>query len=979
MLARVKFPKLFPCIRFFGISIALICSAYAQNPSLTLASGSTSKGGSVSLNLSFNAASSSTASLQWTLSYPTSAVTSLSVVAGSALTASGKSLGCNSGQGTLICIVAGMNSTAIGSGVVAVVTATTSASSSATLDSLSLTNAFGALRDGTNANITGSGGTITVASSAIVSGLQCTPSSLTSAASSTCTVSLSQAAPAGGAAVAVSDNNTSLTVPASVTVAAGAASANFQATAKTISASGSATITATYGGASANATVSLVPPATTASVSSLSCNPSSLGPNVTSTCTVTLSQAAPSGGASVVLSNSNSTLTVPASVIVAAAATSATFTVKTTTISSNSSAQITATYNSTSANTSVSLVAAVLVSSLSCSPSSLGPNASSTCTVTLSQAAPTGGASVALSNSNSTLTVPASVTVAAAATSATFTVKTTTIGSNSSATVTASYNGSSATATVNLVKSALVSSVSCNPTSLGPNSSASCTVTLSSAAPAGGANVALSDTSSRLSVPTSVTVSVNATSAQFTVHSTFFQRNQSDTITATYNSSSAKTTVSMVVSTGSKMVTANTAEGTRPSADSAEAASALSTLSCTPKVVAAGSQATCALSVTATATPGDVQIATSSQSVKAPVTVVPRANQARLTFQVSVDAGGPQQLVAINATQGGETVQETIQVDAASQPVITAPRDQAGKPGTPLSFTVTATDPSQQPVTISAPGLPAGAVFDSATCRFDWTPSTDQNGTSKVQFTATNQFGQSSSAQVNIDVTSGQPTLAATQDACSPGAIGSVKGSWLTAQGAAFSDPSGNAMELGGTKVQINGQKVPMLSATPSEVHFICPALPSGTPLQVAVETESGTSSSAMSMESTSPRIFTLGGGAPAQAVVSFSDTSDFAMARNFQVAAHPAQPGDEVLIWGTGLGNPANTGQISVTMGGVAAEVEAVMTMPGHAGVYAVQVRVPVATSFGDEVPVKLLVVGGDNKPVASNTATLAIEPAQQ
>ena len=100
-----------------------------------------------------------------------------------------------------------------------------------------------------------------------------------------------------------------------MTVAATATAATFNATTTTIGSNQSATITAAYNGTSANATVSLVAPVT---VSSLVCNPTSLGQNASSTCTVTLTQAAPTGGAAVTLTNTNATLTVPASVTVAA-------------------------------------------------------------------------------------------------------------------------------------------------------------------------------------------------------------------------------------------------------------------------------------------------------------------------------------------------------------------------------------------------------------------------------------------------------------------------------------------------------------------------------------------------------------------------------------------------------------------------------------------------------------------------------------
>jgi uncharacterized protein (TIGR03437 family) len=138
-----------------------------------------------------------------------------------------------------------------------------------------------------------------------------------------------------------------------------------------------------------------------------------------------------------------------------------------------------------------------------------------------------------------------------------------------------------------------------------------------------------------------------------------------------------------------------------------------------------------------------------------------------------------------------------------------------------------------------------------------------------------------------------------------------------------------------------------------------------------------------MMMQSASPRIFGLGasGGLgasrPSQGVVSFFGTTELAMARNSQASSHPAQPGDEILLWGTGFGS--SSGTVSVELGGVDAQVEAVQAVPGHAGVYIVQVRVPVPTVFGNDVPVQLQAVGPDGKQFNSNSVTMAIEPVLQ
>jgi uncharacterized protein (TIGR03437 family) len=69
------------------------------------------------------------------------------------------------------------------------------------------------------------------------------------------TVTLSAAAPTGGAVVALGSNSGTATVPASVTIPGGATSATFAITAGTVTSNQTATITASYGGVSAQASL----------------------------------------------------------------------------------------------------------------------------------------------------------------------------------------------------------------------------------------------------------------------------------------------------------------------------------------------------------------------------------------------------------------------------------------------------------------------------------------------------------------------------------------------------------------------------------------------------------------------------------------------------------------------------------------------------------------------------------------------------
>ncbi len=183
------------------------------------------------------------------------------------------------------------------------------------------------------------------------------PTSVTGGNSSTGTVTLNGAAPAGGATVALSSSNGAARVPSSVAVAAGATSATFTVSTSAVAAS-TTVISAAYGGVTRSASLTVAPaPPPPATLSSLTLNPTSvIGGLQTSTGTVTLSGAAPAGGATVALSSSNGAARVPSSVFGPAVATSATFTVNTSIVLLSTSAAISASYNGTTRTAGLSVL-----------------------------------------------------------------------------------------------------------------------------------------------------------------------------------------------------------------------------------------------------------------------------------------------------------------------------------------------------------------------------------------------------------------------------------------------------------------------------------------------------------------------------------------------------------------------------------------------------------------------------------------------
>jgi uncharacterized protein (TIGR03437 family) len=411
-------------------------------------------------------------------------------------------------------------------------------------------------------------------------------------------------------------------------------------------------------------------------------------------------------------------------------------------------------------------------------------------------------------------------------------------------------------------------------------------------------------------------------------------------------------------------------------------ADVLRALSCSPRTVSAGDRVICELHVAASPDSLHLRLESSSDLVKIPVAVSTRPNQPRLTFQAVVDAIAKKQGVTLTATLDGASVQDTILVTASSTPVLTVPDKQFAKFGIPLRFRVHGVDASELPVQLSA-DVPAGAVFNPLNGQFEWTPDISQAGKYQITITATNVAGQSSRAQVQVEVDSGRPVVVGSSAlACSPGAIGTLNGKWLVESEGRFSDASGSVLELGGTTLRINDQPVWLLAASRTRVNFLCPAVEPGELLSMTVETAAGISEPVKAvMRAASPEIFSLDGTGENQGVVSFADMNTMVSDRNYRVSAYPAQPGDEILIWGTGLGLPGEgRGEsVVVTLGGMAAEVLAVRPVPDHAGVYTIQAFVPATTVFGDAVPVKVQILMQDGKRFTSNSVTVVIEPVNQ
>ena len=187
-----------------------------------------------------------------------------------------------------------------------------------------------------------------------LTGFSVNPTSVPGGTSSTGTVTLGSAAPAGGVAVSLSSSLPgSASVPASVTVPAGSTTASFTVTTFPVD-NTTAQLTASLGGTTLFAALSITR-AATVTLSSVTLSPTSVVGGTSSTGTVRLSGAAPSGGAVVALSDNSAAATTPASVTVPAGSSSRTFTVATSAVPSPTTVTVSGSYAGSSAGATLTV------------------------------------------------------------------------------------------------------------------------------------------------------------------------------------------------------------------------------------------------------------------------------------------------------------------------------------------------------------------------------------------------------------------------------------------------------------------------------------------------------------------------------------------------------------------------------------------------------------------------------------------------
>ncbi len=859
-----------------GALLALAVNGLGQS-SLSLSATQTNTAGIASKDIVFSRpANASVGGMQWTLFYPATQISGVSVTPSAALTAMGKTLTCVDTGGSYTCIAAGPGANSIPNGVIGTLHATPNGTSQST--SIGVSNAMLVANDGTGASVAASGAALNLPSLTLT-GLTCNSSMLMSGGTIQCSVNFNFPIPAGGLTLQVSSSSAQLNIPSTIAVPAGATSQSFSISAGTIGANGVATITTTAAGSSKTVTLALN---SVAAISGLQCTPAVLMPGTQSQCTVTLTKAAASSGVTVALASSSSALTVPASVAVAAGATTASFKASAGTYTSAQTVSVSATTAGMTKVTPVSL-AMLNISSVSCVAAYLSANRSTQCTVTMT--APVSGAStITLASGASVITVPPSVTISAGSNSAVFTAQVGTFSTSQVVAIRAAYGVSVATTNISISSYPNVSSISCTSQTVSPNSSGTCTVALS--APAANSTVRFTSTAG-LTFPATISVPTGAMSANvnFTVgalptqpllltatlgasmvnypftlaaptqnitincaphssaghgcHIGISQPAPAGGMTLTVQSSSKRVQVPASVhieanATGADFTAAHitspddetvslhaTAANATPASTSVLVQGVRpASMSCSPRVVAPGKNAVCVVQLNASDVPDAMvlEVSASGSQMNVPATLATRGGQRAIRFEARAAESAADGDVTVTAHYGSHTVEQSISI-VADQPLrMTAPDSISGTPNSVIEFAVTATNSQNLPAVVLASDLPRGAAFDMATSTFRWIASQDMTGEHAAVFTARDGAGHEISKKVTMHIDSGKPVIESLRNAASEAVTTACSAGSVTAIQGRFLVAANNAVEdRSGQSNQLGGTKV-LVNGAPAAV-----------------------------------------------------------------------------------------------------------------------------------------------------------------
>lgn len=457
----------------------------------------------------------------------------------------------------------------------------------------------------------------------------------------TTSVTLSGAAPSGGATVALTSSNSSLaSVPASVSVGAGTlTSPSFTITAGSVSGITTVTLSATLNGLTTNGTLTIRP----SSAGILLPQSSVIGGTILAGVTVALDQATPTA-ISVRLTSDNAAAALPPFASIAAGASfSPPFLVSTAVVSSTTVANLSSTVNGIKKTVALTVNPAT-VSAINLSASSVVGGGTVKATVKLNGKAPAGGDAITLTYSNpSLISAAASATVPAGGLSSnTVSIFNFGVAADTTLKVTAKLGTASVSASY-LIKAATPLSLVTAASSVAGGSQVGITLNLTGQAPPNGLSVAV--TSSNTTVAESTTITV-------------FNENISGTGIVNTNSVAASTSVTLKA----------TVAGVSKSTILTVTPATLSSLTCQDLTPAGGTTETGFAILTGTTKTGlTVGLKSSDSSLASvPASVNVAAGQSQGSFNITTTGVSTATAVTITGTSGAVTKTMQLQIQPPS-------------------------------------------------------------------------------------------------------------------------------------------------------------------------------------------------------------------------------------------------------------------------------------------------------------------------
>ena len=459
------------------------------------------------------------------------------------------------------------------------------------------------------------------------------PATVTGGGAATGTVTLNGAAPAGGSTVTLSSSDASTSVPTSVSVSEGTSSATFAIATSAVSSQARVKITATLGNSKESAGLLVEP---TASFT-VSVNPTTIGSGSSSTGTVTLATAAPSGGLTAKVTTNNSAANVEGQVRIRGGQTTGSFGIMAGSVSTSTLVTLTVAIGGVTQTASITVTPPAL-KALTLDQTALSSGGSTIGHVRLTGRAPQGGYAIQVSSNSSSVTVPATVTVKQGHDEADFKVVGATVTSSVSAVISATDGTVTETAALTVSPLGLAS-INVFPTSISGGHTVVGVVALNGLAPSGGVVVGITSSDVSATVPATVTIKEGHKSATFKIATSSVALQTPVTLTATVGT--ATQTATLIVNPVS-----------------------LVELDIHPSHVKGGNTSTGLIRLDGPAPAGGLIVTLSSNSASAsvPATVTIPAGQNAVAFTITTAAVTAKTIAEISASVGSLSKTQTLTI-----------------------------------------------------------------------------------------------------------------------------------------------------------------------------------------------------------------------------------------------------------------------------------------------------------------------------